>query len=242
MVFDFDIRWDVVTVAMTVLSWSLLAYLIYRTYQKNGKLGKRRVAVITTLVGIFSFTFNFPLLGVVARIPLLPLGVWILYAIYKQKAGRWETYRTFAWLGFFANFIFIAALLAGVGLHGWLYPKDEAATYLADLSEAAIVKLHPSAEERMLNSKVLQDQHDQWERAAILNQAWYREASPSREGGRSVERFPYLLAEVSSKWGSGVHAVIYIEKDGKGFLVDSGDQQHYFRLPASVFLEVDDEN
>lgn len=38
------------------------------------------------------------------KLAVLPLGVWILYGIFSKKneGKSWDTYRKFAWLGFFA--------------------------------------------------------------------------------------------------------------------------------------------
>ena len=51
--------------------------------------------------------------------------------------------------------------------------------------------------------------------------------------------FHIYLLEASSKWGSGLHTIIYIENDGKGILISTPQEQLYFRSEDSLIEGVE---
>ncbi|CAM5222527.1 hypothetical protein UACE39S_02711 [Ureibacillus acetophenoni] len=67
---------------------------------------KRAKIAVAIVVGLFTFSINFG--NEMMKISILPLGVWILYFAFRNKGESWEKYRAYAWLGFWANFIFLA--------------------------------------------------------------------------------------------------------------------------------------
>ncbi|MCT8137606.1 hypothetical protein H1D32_07500 [Anaerobacillus sp. CMMVII] len=225
----FDV--NIIEVFGTIFSWGLVIFLIYYYYQKQEIKPKIWKAIIATLIGLFVFSFNFPVLGTIFKIPILPLGVWILLW-YASSRGSWGKYRRFAWLGFFANFIFLATTILTVLLHHAVYPKSDLATFVASYEDAAILPLHPSAKEVTLDNE-LQHLLTTFVEEPINSVEWYNgmfEVEPNER----EEQFPYYLSGTSSKWGSGIPKMIYVEKDGKGILIDSSEKQRYFRSTQSL--------
>ncbi|MFY4776444.1 hypothetical protein [Metabacillus sp. RGM 3146] len=143
------------------------------------------------------------------------------------------TYRSFAWVGFLANFIFIAAALISVLIQLVIYPKSEPTTYISDAVHAAIIPMDPSVKSHSLNIKSLKKQLPHIKQETIHSDQWYYETVKNQRN----ERFPYLLAGTSPKWGSGLHPLIFIEKDGKGLLLSTPEKQLYFRSEASLIKE-----
>ena len=197
--------------------------------------------MIAVLIGLFSFSFNFPLFEEVLSLAILPLGVWILYGVLKGKE-RWGAYRKYAWLGFLGNYIFLGASILAIGLSGVLYPKDEVGTYLADVSKVELVPIHPSGREVDLNVAKLEESLFSFERERSNVIQWYEEireqiwpAEENKKPEKVQEKFPYLLTGVKAKAGKKVQ--VYMESDGKGLLVTTEDRQYYFRSNTASFLK-----
>lgn len=235
MELNFDFSYNIIKTLMLILSWGVIFFFAYRIYKKQERMLKKWKILLVILGGLFSFSFNWPLSETLIKIPLLPLGVWILYMFMKGKPERWETYRRYAWLGFWANFIFLASTFLSIPLEHVFYPKDNLSTYIANVDDASILKIHPSAENNKLDNEVL------WKEIAAMHQEpieayqWY-DVGPFEEEGHFIKRneqFPYLLQGVKSKWGSGLEPVIYVERDGKGLLVTTSAKQYYFRAEDS---------
>ena len=70
----------------------------------------------------------------------------------------------------------------------------------------------------------------------IFNNQWYEDTYMNTDTNHSKERFPYQLMGISSKWGSGMDTIIYMEEDGKGILISTPQRQLYFRCDES-FVE-----
>ncbi|MBP1943754.1 hypothetical protein [Cytobacillus luteolus] len=229
-----NVSFDIIGFLIGLLAWGTIGYIAYRIYTKQSEKPRLWKIVVVIIVGLFSFSINWTMFDTVLEISILPLGVWILYVGLKGKEGRWQTYRRFAWLGFWANFIFLATALFSMPIYNAIYPDTKASTYISSVKNASIVTIHPSAIEMVLNKETVVNQLDEFERSRILNEVWYEETYINADSNKRNERFPYLLIDAKPKWGSGTHSTIYIEEDGKGILISTKDKQYYFRANSSV--------
>jgi hypothetical protein len=219
---------------MDSLAFLLIGFLAYRIYKKQeGKPMKWKVFIVI-IIGLFSFSFTLPVFETFVKIPILPLGVWILYFIFRNKVEKWVAYRRFAWLGFFANFIFLAATFLSYPIQTALYPENEVSTYLADVEAAKLVNIHPSAERQTLNKESLTKQINTMKNQRIPSEKWYYNSIVDVEPKEREERFPYQLTGIKTKWGSGTNTIIYVEDHGKGLLVLTQNKQFYYRADSSI--------
>lgn len=83
------------------------------------------------------------------------------------------------------------------------------------------------------------EQLDTMRKETIYSDEWYRDTYMNAEPNQRNERFPYQLIGTSSKWGSGLQSIIFIEDDGKGMLLSTPQQQIYFRSDRSLIEGVD---
>lgn len=223
---------DLITLLLSACGWvliGLLAYRIYREQEENPKVWRIVVALV---VGLFAFSINLTVFGQQVKLAILPLGVWLVYGFLRK--GRWHVYRRFVWLGFKGNYIFLALALSGMLLHAAIYQKDEPATYIANIEEASLVGIHPSAGEYSLDREALRNQLPRLKQKPVDSQGWYMQIYDELESGEHDERFPYQIVGALPEWGSGIHARIYIEQDGKGLLVTTQNKQYYFRSDVSL--------
>ncbi|QTD39456.1 hypothetical protein [Sporosarcina sp. Te-1] len=191
--------------------------------------------LVVLFVGLFAFMINWNWHGAQLGFAVLPLGVWILCMALKRKEGRWERYQRFAWLGFWSNYLFLAAAVVAVLLQQWMYPDDQLYTYISSAAHSRLVGLHPSAEEHVtIDSNRLLVLVEQAEPKGVYSDEWYEDLYLNSEPQERKERFPYMLAGANPKWGSGVHPVVFVEQDGKGILVTMQGEQYYFRVAQSV--------
>lgn len=231
---EINFTFDAIATLSGILGWLVVGFFAYRNYKKLIVKPKIWKILIVICVGLFSFSINWNMLDTMIKLPILPLGVWILYFFLKGKDGRWQTYRSFAWLGFGANFIFLASTLISIPIHHVIYPKDEPSVYISNVENAFITNIHPSAKDRSLNKESLQRQLDTLRQDTIYSVQWYEETYMNPESNKRNERFPYQLIGTTSKWGSGIPTIIYIEDDGKGILLSTPKKQLYFRSEDSL--------
>ncbi|MGE7604075.1 hypothetical protein ACQKL5_16515 [Peribacillus sp. NPDC097675] len=185
-------------------------------------------------IGIFSFSITFNLSTEAIKVPILPMGVALLYWWLRRKKNteRWPRYRRYAWLGFWVNFIFFTFSFLNTPLDHLMFPKDEPSTYMQDVAKASLINTHPTAKKVTLNNEVLQKQVDEMKPKKMIIGPWYYEIN---EKNGYKERFPYLLTGTVPEKGSGLKTVIYVERDGKGFLITPNKgRQVYFRSEESV--------
>lgn len=227
-------NYNAIEIFTGILGWLIIVFFAYRVYQKQNVKPKVWKIPLLILVGLFSFSISWNMFDTNFQFPILPLGVWILYFVFKGKDERWQTWRSFAWLGFGANFIFIALTLLTLPIHHVIYPKDKLSVYISNVENASIINIHPSAKDRSLNTDSLVKQLETMRQEAIYSDQWYRESYMNTEPNKSNERFPYQLIGTSSKWGSGIHTLVYIEDDGKGILVSTPKKELYFRSTDSL--------
>jgi len=134
---------NVVEVSLTIFAWCVIAWIAYRLYNRQSDKPEIWKVLVVMLVGLFSFSFNTEMFGTVIKISILPLGVWGLYAYFRKKNEEWQTYHTFAWFGFAANFIFLIFSLLAVPIFQVIYPENEPSTYLSNIDDASIIPIHP---------------------------------------------------------------------------------------------------
>ncbi len=228
-----NLTFNLVHLLAWLFGWCLVGLIAYRIYK--GQEVKPRIwrIVVVTLVGLFTLSFNIPVSDTNIGISILPIGVWVLFFVMKDNDERWEKYRYYAWLGFWANAIFAVLALVAIPINHLIYPKEEPSTYLANVAQAEVIRTHPAAKDNFLHIESLQKQIDAMVKEPVSGQ-WYEEMYH-----RKYERFPYQLIGVSPKWGSGIDTVIYVEDDGKGLLISTSDQQFYFRSNETFLQGVD---
>ncbi|MBU9712726.1 hypothetical protein [Evansella tamaricis] len=230
MQFSLDFPTNIIELITTSLTWGFLIYGIYYYYQKQNRKPKIWKACVAMLVGLFAFSLDFAILGTIIKIPILPIGVWLLLWYAKGKPGAWDKYRSFAWLGFIGNFIFVVAAIVSVLFHNLIYPKSDLETYISTMEEhAMLVAIHPSAEEVTFDSDSFKQHFSSFKEEPFDSIEWYNDINFNMEPADREEIFPYVLTGTSSKWGSGLPTIIYVERDGKGLIVDSSERQRYFR-------------
>ena len=225
---------NIVFLVTGILAWGSIVFLAYRVYKNQTVKPKVWKILLVMFVGLFSFSINWNMFDTMLKFPILPLGVWILYFILKGREERWQTYRSFAWLGFWANFIFLASTLIAIPFHHMIYPKNEPSTYISNVDNASILTIHPSAKDWSLNKESLLNQLHTMSQETIFSDQWYEDTYMNTESNKRNERFPYQLIGTSSKWGSGLETIIYIEDDGKGILLSTPQEQLYFRSEDSL--------
>jgi hypothetical protein len=233
---NIDFSFNGVSSLLTIAAWGLIIFLAYRLYRKYKKNVKAWRVAFIVIIGLLSMDFKLNLADTIVNIPILPLGVWLLYFLSKNREGQWERFRPYAWLGFFANLIFVGTTLISIPIQLALYPKDNPSTYFANVEDVTILNIHPSAEETTFSKEKLQKQLHTMSKATIEGHPWYYD-DEKFEGTRVMgrdERFPYLVQGIESKWGSGVDSVIYLEQDGKGLLVTTAKSQLYYRFDDSL--------
>lgn len=237
--FNFNYSTDAVSFGVDALAWVLIGLAALRLYKRQQVKPKVWKIVVVILAGLISFSIHWELAGNLLKVPILPLGVWILYGLLKGKEDRWDNYRSFAWLGFAGNFIFLASALVSIPLYSLVYPDSDVSTYIDDADNASIVAIHPSGEGDVeLDKDRLVDQLPAMKQEKVESAIWYEEMYDQSDGDRNKnERFPYQLLGASPKWGSGMKPVIYVEGDGKGVLITSSHGQIYYRFNDSIIKE-----
>jgi hypothetical protein len=224
---NYFFNFNLVGIVLTLVAWGIVAFLFFRLYRKSEEKLLIWKAVVISFIGLFSFTFGFTLWETPVKLPILPLGVWILCWLLSRR-GSWHRYRKFAWLGFWANFIFLAATLIISPLHNAFYPKDQVSTYLNNIENSTVSVTNPSAMKVLLDKSKLKTEISNMRMKNFDSIAWHRQATLP-DGSEKAERFPYYLSDINPMFGSGLHALIFVEKDGKGLLISSKGKQYYFR-------------
>ncbi|WP_342472436.1 hypothetical protein MHH70_02240 [Metasolibacillus sp. FSL H7-0170] len=228
---------NIVESLLTIISWLIVisaVVIIYRRQEKKGLIWK---IIVAAFVGLFSFSITLTIFDRPVQFAILPLGVWVLFAILNRR-GSWDTYRRFAWLGFLANYLFFLLFFIGLLLNHFFYPKNELATYLNDVENADLIAIHPTGKQHIELDipddlrKVKAMPHDTYD-----VHVWYIDIVLN-ESSITNERFPYLLINTQAKPGSGLRPTIYVEENGKGLLITTQGKQFYFSLKDSIIREV----
>ena len=234
--FQLDFEIGLVSVITLLIGCGMIGFLSFRIYRKQDVKPTIWKIILVLLIGLFSFSFNMNFFDTFMKLPILPLGVWILYFFLKSKKGRWDRFRKYAWLGFFANFLFLVLSFTSIGLQHVIYSPSNLSTYISNVENATIINTHPSAGDVTLQKDQLLKLLPVMKETKFFSDKWYEETYMSGEPNTRKERFPYQVVGVKEKWGSGVVTTIVIEDDGKGLLITTPKNQYYFRSPE-VFLE-----
>jgi hypothetical protein len=221
------------------MAWTLIGFLVYRRYKKMDEKPMIWKILLVIVIGMMSFSIHWNLFDTLLKLPILPLGVWVLYGALNRKEGRWDRYRSFAWIGFLGNFIFLASALISIPFYSLIYPEKDPSTYITDAEGASLIRIHQSGvEEPTLNRERLVEQIPAMKQEKIYSEVWYGEMYDSSNGKRNRnERFPYQLLGASTKWGSGLDPLIYVEEDGKGILFTTSRNQFYYQFKDSIIEE-----
>lgn len=224
----------VISIAAMLINWSVILFFVFRQFGRLEHKPAIWKVFFVTIAGLFSFSIDFAMFGMMVKLSLLPIGVWIVYAFLKNRS--WGTYRIFAWIGFGANFLFLVTTLLSGFLHNTVYPKDEVATYVADVSQADIVRIHPSAAFAAFDKEVFETSLQHGFNDTILGLDWHYESKVEGQSMYQKERFPYALTGVKARWGSGLVSSLYIQSDGKGLLVTNNAGHYYYRSERPLLV------
>ncbi|MDX8365436.1 hypothetical protein [Cytobacillus sp. IB215665] len=234
MTFTFDFYKNVPMLISTLIAWGVIAYICLKLSKKKEKIRIWKIIVIL-LVGMFSLAINWNIFNEQVKIAILPIGVWILFLVYRRKIDKWKNYRVFAWTGFLANYIFIFTTLLTVPIYHLLYPSDELSTYISNVEDAHMINTHMSAPVNTLNKAMLIEQIPSFTLELDPDGEWYESRYLRVDENDRKERFPYLLLDTKPQWGSGLLTMIYIEENGKGLLISTPEKQLYFHSTKSIF-------
>ena len=230
---------NIVAFASTILCWGIIILIALKLTKKQQLSLWNWKLIVAILVGLFSVSLTLEFQDTAVKIAVLPLGVWVLFAFLRKRQGSWEKYRKFAWLGFFSNYLFLAVSFFVLPIHESIYPSEQLSTYIGARSDIEIENLHPSGKQQQHIIDNLQQALTDFESTSFSVIEWYNETYLNSESSKIEERFPYLVVGHEPKWGSGVVASIYIERDGKGILLSTIKTQYYFRSEHSILKEVD---
>ncbi|WP_391119153.1 hypothetical protein [Psychrobacillus sp. L3] len=228
---------NIVEIITISLAWLVIGIIAFRLYKKHSEKPELWKVIIVILVGLFSFSFNWNVSDKMINVAVLPLGVWILYGFLNRKKERWKKYRHFAWLGFLANFILLSSTLVAIPVNLFIFPENKPETYISDVENASIINIHPSAKEHQQVKENLLKLIHRLKQKEFFSDDWYNETYMDTESNKRKERFPYMLIHTLPKWGSGQSAIIYIEGDGKGLLIETPKKQFYFHSDQSLLEE-----
>lgn len=231
---------NIVFLASTIFCLGAILYIGLKLAKKQPVPKNYLKLFISILLGVFSFTIEFPFRDTAVKIAILPLGVWILFMLLRKKEGAWERYRKFAWLGFFSNYLFLVSSFLVTPIHQWIYPPEHLLTYMRANDEIEVEPIHPSATQSIQLIENLQQSLKEFESETFNAEEFYYDAYFD-ETLTNIERFPYVIVGQLPKLGSDIKASIYVEQDGKGLLVSTTKTQYYFRSEHSILKEGNDE-
>ena len=227
MLFLFDRPFNIVQFVEAIVGWGLIIYWVVRRYKRQERKPVIWKMIVVAAVGLFSFSITLELFGQTVKLAILPLGVWIVFIFYRSRS--WNVYRRFAWIGFIANYIFLVITLLAGFIHHAIYDQDKAATFLADVREAEVVGIHPSAKAVVFDPQRFDDLLGELQHGDLSSNAdWYMQSKHEHEPYYQQERFPYALLGAESSWGSGLQAAVYVRDDGKGLLIVASDRTYYY--------------
>lgn len=239
--YQYDFYQHVPSIVVSLLNYLIFGLIIYSLYKsKKEKIILWKVIVIAFIGGII-FSFNLNIFHSFIQIPILPIGVWLLYWFCRNRFGKvgWEKYRSFAWAGFYIKFIFIFTSFLIYPIDLLIYPKDELKTFISAIKKPQIIRTIPKVSEVELeNSKLFQSVDTFKVIELFKDQKWYAGTFQSETKMKPIERFPYILVGTKPKFGSNVKAIIYIEKDGKGIFITTKDKHYYFRSDTNIISPV----
>ncbi|WP_018934069.1 hypothetical protein [Gracilibacillus lacisalsi] len=213
--------------------WLVIVLGAIYFYRKNEEEMAIWKVAILIFVGMFTFDFHWNIENE-WRIPVLPLGVWIVYFFMRKDSERWQRARTFAWWGFLSSYLFILSGLIAILLQSIIYPDDEVQTFLANVENAEVKTIHSSGEYNIsLDPETFSEALDTATRKELDFNQWRDEQMNVEQ--EHTEEFPYLVEGVKAKWGSGYIPVVYVSKDGYHLLISTLEQQYYFETEKRLW-------
>ncbi|WLR42640.1 hypothetical protein LC087_18495 [Bacillus carboniphilus] len=222
-----------------IIPWSIIAIIAYYFYKKQEMKPNIILVIIVIYVGVFTFSIKLDIFDHIG-LPILPLGVWFLYLVLNRKEGRWERYRKFAWLGFAGSYLIFATMLAANPFYPSSDPEVDPLDYLFHVKDATVIQTHPSAEKCIFNKEVFLKEVTRLTEGNYDPLIWLNESVEREESNQKNERFPYILMPNALEEDASV--IIHIEEDGKGLLVTTTQQTHYFQIEKSILKEgIEDE-
>ncbi|WP_101845944.1 hypothetical protein [Halobacillus sp. Marseille-P3879] len=231
MSYNFEWSWNLPEIILLGIAYSIFIIIFTSLYKKQSEKPHIGKALLISFGGFISFSIDFHFQEYPVSIAVLPLGVWFLiFFIKRSDEERWRIYRGYAWLGFGFNYVFLLTGLLTPLLFNLMYNKNDPTTYLAHTDEADVHLSHESAEPQILHNERLAAELKNAQIEEFDSVGWHREA----EDGEEKERFPYVLSGVEAESGSDLKAVTFVEKDGKGLLIQTQNDQLYVRTEQSV--------
>ena len=196
--------------------------------------------VLFLIVGIISFSIELEFFGTMYKFALLPLGAVLFYLFTRNKESAREKYKPFVWLGFVANYVFFITGILTIPVTNAIFPPNELSTYIKSLEQAQILTTHISAVQTLSlkdnATELLQEatlttiEADQWYGEQLIDQKLY-----------SVEKFPYLLTDVTAPAGMKEEVFYFVEQEGKGLLIQTPASHYYFRTTVPIVQNVGEE-
>ncbi|MFD1171023.1 glycosyltransferase family protein [Oceanobacillus picturae] len=222
----------IVELIMTILGICCILLLVYYLYKRKEKGNpKPWLILIITSIGLLNIKYEIASYSV----PVIPIGVMIIYFEFLVKRRNWHWYRKYAWTGFLGSYILFATTLLSQPIQAFFYP-NEPETYLANIHQPELITTNfISAEGKTLHKEILNDALSNLERQKLRNEKWIDSLYDEEE------RFPYLITGIDPKWGSGIDTMVFIEGDGKGWLITTPEAHYYYRSPTSIFKEESNE-
>lgn len=227
---------NIINLSTNIVILLMTVYFVYSIYRKQDEKTKLWKVILILVVGFFSFSIKLPSN---INIAVLPLGVWLIIAIYRNQQEKWENIRKYAWTGFLLNYLFLIAALINHFMFPIFYPYDKLDTFVSSIENAKLIATHPTAKDNLVLNEGVMDFNNDFKKANFFADDWYYETYGNEEPQNRNERFPYLLSNVTPKWGSDLEPTIFVEKDGKGLLVVESNNTVYFKTSKSILREVE---
>lgn len=217
-----------VEAVITLSIYAIIILLAIRIYKRQPIKGVWWIILLFYFAGLFSISIDLSLFGGVHKLALFPIGVAIFYLFTINNVEARNIYKPYIWLGFLANYAFFIGSIFTLFMTNALFPPGQLATYSKSFEEATIFTIHPSASNQVQLSSNAYELLQHATQTEVNAHEWY---TASKE-----EKFPYMLQNVTPAAGLKLDVLYYIERDGKGLLVQTYDEHYYFRTTES-FIE-----
>ncbi|MEH6936862.1 hypothetical protein V7056_03255 [Bacillus sp. JJ664] len=239
--YQYDFFQHVPSIVVSLLNYLVFGLIIYSLYKRKKEKTTLWKAIIVAFIGGIHFSINLNIFYSFIQIPILPIGVWLLKLVCKNRFGKvgWGKYRSFAWAGFYIKFIFIFTSFLIYPIDLLLYPKDELKTFITEVEHPRIIRTIPKVSEVELENSKLVHSVDTFKMNELFkDEKWFAGTFQSESKMKPIERFPYILLGTKPKFGSNLKTIIYIEKDGKGIFITTKNKHYYFRSDTNIISPV----
>ena len=216
-----------------------LLFIAIRIYLRQETKGKWWAIVPLFFVGLFSISFELSLFGQMYKLAILPLGAGLFFLFTMSRHEVRKTYKPYIWLGFLANYGFFIGGIVTIFLTNALFPPGQLLTYIKSFEEATIMITHPSVQDEVHLTKNAYELLEKSVPTEVQAHEWYNEQAYNQRAYK-VEKFPYMLQNVTAPAGMNMDVFYYIEQDGQGLLMQTPNRHYYFRT-SDTFIEKDGE-